>query len=155
MSNTSRVFTSQARQSGKSWLQSQNMPKVKPGPPHMIVGVNRANPLHPLEDYREFKPIGFLYGIRTYQVHNKFMTALGQYAFAVPTLDDLWCCTLERAIYAVRPWPAEFEAPKIDGHAILWRRAHRLCDIEQGIAALLMLHDRVAIIRSFDQGDKL
>lgn len=121
-------------------------------------GADWANPSHPFAMYSEFKRIGFIAGVHAYQAHNKNLTAMGQYAEPVPTLEGkLWFCDIERAIYSVRPWDRALGRPEgiPAGHVILWRRSHRLCDIEQGVAALLMLHERVAIVRSFDAGEKL
>jgi len=150
------------RQQGKSLAmsamygtQAQNLSRhmVKPNP---YVMADWANPSQPFMFYSEFKPIGMLAGVHAYQVHNKQMTAMGQYAVPVPTLDGrLWCCTIKAAIHALRPSSMQSTAQMPEGHVILWRRSHKLCDVEQGVAALLMLHDRVAIIRSFDQGEKL
>lgn len=156
MVDLKKVFA--ARQTGKSmWgsagMQAQNLSRAR----HSIVGADWANPSHPFAFYREFKQIGFIAGVHTYQAHNKNLTAMGQYAFRVPTVDNIWCCPLEKAIYAVRPWKSDEDRPKYlpRGHAVLWRRSHSLCDIEQGVAALLMLDDRVCVVRSFDQGEKL
>lgn len=158
MVDLKRIFT--ARQAGKSMALGAMYGSAGLAPlskPHTIVEPDWSNPSHPFAFYSEFKQIGAIAGVHTYQTHNKNLTAMGQHAMRVPTVDNIWCCALEKAIYAVRPWKTDAEKPKYlpCGHAILWRRSHRLCDIEQGIAALLMLHDRVCVVRSFNQGEKL
>lgn len=151
-----------ARRQGKSALlstmygaQAQNM--AKQSQPQIIIdNADWRNPSHPFAMYSEFKHIGWLAGVHAYQVHNKCMTAMGMYAQQVPTLEGkLWCVTIDRAIHAVRPAPPEMTRYTPEGHAVLWRRSHKLCDVEQAVAALFMLHERVAIIRSFNCGEKL
>lgn len=145
VSPTGRILTtSNPRHIGKerlSWLDALHV---------------RENLTGPFAYMSEFKHIG-VYANHThvYQVHNKTMTAFGDGAQAVPTVDGMWYNTIPQAIQKLRPSTHYNAATMSQGAVLLWRRRHGTDVILQAIAALLMLHDQVVIARSFDAGEKL